>query len=128
MAELEISLEKVCWFIAHSREVQAKTAAAGPDSASNQSDDGFRETLEDRPGDFAGPQLESAFHDLDASERRDLLALFILGRGDAEDWASALESVREAAHAGLHRRLVEQPLLGDYLEEGLARIGRSCSE
>jgi hypothetical protein len=128
MAELEISLEKVCWFIAHSRELQAKTTAVAPDSASNQSDDGFLETLEDRPDDVAAPQLESALHELDASERRDLLALFILGRGDADDWASALESVREAAQAGLHRRLLEQPLLGDYLEEGLARMGRSCSE
>lgn len=80
------------------------------------------------PDDAIRRRLESALVDLEAAERRDLLALVILGRGDAADWEAARGEVREAAHAGLRRRLLEQRLLGDYLKEGLQRIDRSCSE
>jgi hypothetical protein len=128
MAELAIPVDKVCWLIVKTREFQAKVEPVEPDPGSNQSERGFREILEDYPDDPVAQQLQTAFRDLDLEERRDLLALLLLGRGDAEDWAEARGEVGEAAEAGLHHRLLEQPLLADYLEEGLSRIGRSCSE
>lgn len=128
MAELAIPLDKVCWLIVKAREFQAKVGPVEPDPGSNQSERGFREVLEDYPDDQAGRQIEAALHDLDVEERRDLLTLLLLGRGDADDWDGARAEIADAAEAGLHRRLLSQPLLGDYLEEGLARIGRSCSE
>lgn len=128
MAELAIAVDKVCWLIVKAREFQAKVAPVEPDPGSNPSERGFREVLEDYPNDPVGQELHAAFHDLDLAERRDLLALLLLGRGDADDWAAAREEVGDAAEAGLYRRLLEQPLLSDFLEEGLSRIGRSCSE
>ncbi|MCR4283373.1 MAG: DUF3775 domain-containing protein, partial [Bauldia sp.] len=60
----------------------------------------------------------------------DLVAIAWLGRGDytAADWASV-----RAEAAGAHNRntanyLLGMPLLGDYLEEGLTLLGRSCEE
>lgn len=128
MAELAIPIDKVCWLIVKAREFQAKVEPVEPDPGSNASDSGFREVIEDYPDDPVGRQIESALHDLDLEERRDLLALLLLGRGDADDLDAARGDVPEAAEAGLHRRLLAQPLLSDYLEEGLSRIGRSCAE
>lgn len=127
-AELSIALDKVCWLIAKAREFQAKVDVVEPDPGSNPTDSGFREILEDYEDDPTGQQIQAALADLDVEELRDLLALMLLGRGDADDWASARQEVREAAEAGVHRRLMSVPLLGDYLEEGLSRIGRYCTE
>lgn len=127
MAELAISMEKICWLIAKMREFQAKVDPVEPDPGSNPSDEDFREVLEDYSDDPVAQQITDALADLDVEERRDVLALLLLGRGDADDWAAARGEVLEAAEAGLHHRLLQTPLVADYWEEGLDRIGRSCS-
>ena len=57
------------------------------------------------------------------------MALAWIGRGtfDAKDWTEALRIAREQRNARTAEYLTGLPLLGDYLEEGLAAFGESCT-
>jgi len=128
---ITISPEKVCFVIVKAREFDAKDAVTEPDPGSNPSDDMDAAVLEDHKDDPVVEELTSFINSLSVDEQIDLVALTWLGRdGDYEapDWPE----VREEA-AGEHNErtatyLLGMPLLGDFLEEGLAMLGYSCEE
>ncbi len=129
--ELSVSLEKVCFVIAKAREFETKDVPNIPDEASNPSDDGMIEVLEDRPNEDAVLQeLRSIIGGMSEDEQIDLVALAWLGRGDtgAEGW----EELRSEAARAHNRRtaayLLAMPLLPTYLQDGLAELGLSCEE
>jgi hypothetical protein len=127
---LTISTEKVCFVIIKAREFDAKDEATEPDPGSNPSDDGNAAILEDHGDDPVVEELTSFVNSLSEDEQIDLVALTWLGRDDysAADWPT----VRAEAAAAHNRRtadyLLGTPLLADFLEEGLAVLGRSCKE
>jgi len=128
---LAISAEKVCFVIVKAREFDAKDIVTDPDDGSNPSDDNMIAVLEDHGDDPVAEELTSFISDLSEDEQVDLVTLAWLGRDDntLEDWSSLRE---EAARAHRERTahtanyLLGIPLLGDYLEEGLAMFGMSC--
>jgi hypothetical protein len=67
---------------------------------------------------------------LNDDETLDLVALTWIGRGDytRADWREAREQANEIPLADRPRYLLGTPLLGDYLEEGLAELGHSCED
>jgi hypothetical protein len=68
--------------------------------------------------------------EMDEDEKADLIGLVRLGRGDGTmaDW-SAMRSEGHREHAGrVAAYLMGEPLLSDYLEEGLSQFGFSCAE
>ena len=86
--------------------------------------------LEDHEDDPVVEELTCFIDGLSEDEQIDLVALAWLGRDDysASDWDTVRE---EAALAHNHRTasyLLGMPLLGDFLEEGLSMLGRSCEE
>jgi len=127
---LTISTEKVCFVIIKAREFDAKDEVTEPDPESNPSDDGNAAILEDHGDDPVVEELTSFVNSLSEDEQIDLVALTWLGRDDysAADWPT----VRAEAAAAHNRRtadyLLGTPLLADFLEEGLAVLGRSCKE
>jgi len=127
---LTISTEKVCFVIIKAREFDAKDEVTEPDPGSNPSDDGNAAILEDHGDDPVVEELTSFVNSLSEDEQIDLVALTWLGRDDysAADWPT----VRAEAAAAHNRRtadyLLGTPLLADFLEEGLAVLGRSCKE
>lgn len=126
--ELSISPEKVCYIIIKAREFDAKVEPVEPDPASNPTDDGEREILQDYAGDPTLAELSAAIDDLNNDEIVDLIALAWLGRGDfaREEWQEVKMLARERRRRRSSHYLVGMPALGDYLEEGLAALGYSC--
>ncbi len=128
--DLTISPETVCFLIVKAREFDVKDAASEPDPGSNPADDMDAAVLEDHEDDPVAEELISAIHDLSEDEQVDLVAIAWLGRGDAPvaDWNDLRTAAEEAHNKRTARYLIGMPQLGDYLEEGLALLGRSCQE
>jgi hypothetical protein len=127
---LAISSEKVCFIIVKARELDAKEEPSVSDPGSNPTDDKIVSVLEDRADDAVFEELTVFIDSLSVDEQVDLVALTWLGRGDytAEDWQAARRDAAAASNEKTANYLVGIPLLGDFLEEGLAIAGRSCEE
>jgi hypothetical protein len=130
MAELRISTETVCFIIAKARTLDVKVASSGLMSGSNPADDEERAILEDQPGDATEEELRRTLEALNGAEMADLIGLAWLGRGEetVEDWPDIMQRVTEEHPEHPIAWLMQLPLLGDYLEEGLAAFGLSCTD
>jgi hypothetical protein len=128
--ELGINSDKVCYVIAKARAFDAKEQVSDPDSGSNASDDGMTDVLEDLPDDVDATRVELVefIRSMDEDEQIALVALAWLGRGtyDLSDWREALNEARAQHNKRTAEYLMGLPLLGDYLEEGLAAFGLDC--
>ena len=130
--ELGINIDKVCHVIAKARQFDAKEGLSDPDSGSNASDDGMTDVLEDLPTGQDATRLEIVefIRALDEDEQFNLIALAWVGRGtyDLTEWDEALRVARSEHSKRVAEYLLTLPLLGDYLEEGLAAFGENCGE
>jgi hypothetical protein len=128
--ELSISAETVCFIIVKAREFDVKDVVTEPDPGSNPADDRDLEVLEDHPDDPAEQEIRGMIGSLSVDEQVELVALAWLGRGDydARDWTAARADAADAHPGKTADYLLGLPLLGDYLEEGLSMVGRSCEE
>jgi hypothetical protein len=127
MPDLAISTESVAFLIVKAREFDAKEANSDPDSGSNASDDNMIDVLEDNGCDPVASEIAGFFRALSDEEKIDLVALMRLGRGDAtiEEWDDLRREVADEPAQRTLRYLLGEPLLGDYLADGLAAFGRS---
>lgn len=127
---LNISPEKVCFIVIKAREFDAKDAVTEPDPGSNPSDDKDLAVLEDHSDDPVVEELTAFINALSEDEQVDLVALVWLGRDDytASDWPAVREEAARAHNERTAEYLLGTPMLGDFLEEGLALLGRSCEE
>jgi hypothetical protein len=119
---LDISTDKLAFIIERAREFDVKEGDSDPDSGSNPSDDGDADILEDQPGDATREELAAAIRALNEDERAELIALAWLGRGtyDLEEWSEAVSTARSEHGRRAAEYLIGLPLLGDYLEDGMA--------
>ena len=124
--ELTIDTSTVAWIILKARELDMKE----PASVDTDEDDGHNPlgVLEDRADDPTMVELRNWISDLDDDSQAELVALMWLGRGDDEDMGSFPDLVEEARGQQGHGRrtvgyLLGTPRLGDYLEEGLEKLG-----
>ena len=124
---LTIPLSTIGWIIIKAREFDGKNTDI--DSAMGDTDNPLG-ALEDRVDDPAEGELTSWISDLTDSQKYELVALFWLGRdnGDASDFPELLAQARGEQGKSTSRYLLGSPLLGDYLEEGLAKMGIDTSE
>jgi len=130
MPELSISAEKVGFIIDKAREFDGKEDVADSDSGSNPADDGMIDVLEDGPDDPVVEELTAFIGALSSDEQIDLVTLMRLGRGDGvlTDWDELRREAERGHNRHTARYLLGEPLLGDFLEEGLAAFGRSPDE
>jgi hypothetical protein len=130
MPDLAISADKVGFLIEKMREFDVKEANSDPDSGSNATDDHMIDVLEDDGRDPVVQEITGFINAMTEDEQIDLIALMRLGRGDGaiEEWA---ELRREAA-VGWDRRtaryLLGEPLVSEYLAEGLGAFGLSWAD
>jgi hypothetical protein len=130
MPELAISAEKVGFLIEKTREFDVKEGASDPDSGSNGADDNMVDVLADGGGDPVVREITGFINAMSEDEQVDLVALMRLGRGDGtiEEW----NDLRREAADGRNRRtasyLLGEPLVSDYLAEGLEEFGLSWSD
>jgi hypothetical protein len=122
--ELEIDLEKVGEIIQKARMFDVKEELSDPQSGSNATDDRMLDILEDTKDDATLPELLEMIRNLDEDEQIRLVALAWIGRGtyEAGEWQEALNQARAAHNTHTAEYLIGLPLLGDYLEGGLAAL------
>ena len=123
--ELEIDRSKVEEIIQKARMFDAKEELSDPQSGSNATDDDMRDILEDIADDPTYQELIEMIRNLDEDEQVRLVALAWVGRGTfaASEWKDAVRQAQAAHNNRTAEYLVGLPLLGDYLEEGLAAVG-----
>jgi len=126
---LTIPLSTIGWIIVKAREFDAKDAGTGAGDDGDDEDNPLG-VLEDRADDPTYDELTSWISDLTLTQKAELVALFWLGRddGDASDFPELVEEARGHQGDGTARYLLGSPMLGDYLEEGLERLGFDTAE
>lgn len=131
MPELTISPEKVTFVIEKAREFDVKEGASDPDSGSNAADDDMIDVLDDNGNDPVVRELSSFIRALNEDEQIDLVALMWLGRGEGtiDEWddlrGRAVEARGEYRNPRSEtvRYLLGEPMLGDFLADGLDEFG-----
>ena len=124
---LTIPLSTLGWIIVKARAFDAKDVDT--DDPGDDSDNPMG-VLEDRADDPTFDELTSWISDLNDFQKAELVAVFWLGRddGDASDFAGLLTEAQSQQGKSTARYLLGSPLLGDFLEEGLERLGIGASE
>ena len=127
---LTISPEKVCYIIVKAREYDAKIDPVGTDQGLGPADEEDRELLGAYSDDATYQELQGAIESLNEDELVELLALDWFGRsdGDKEMWGEYVTQARQGLNERTVTSLLGTPLLSDYLEEGLSRLGYSIEE
>lgn len=136
MPELAISAEKVAFIIEKAREFDVKDAASDSDSGSNPSDDDEIDVLEDADSDPVAAELAGFIRAMNEDEQLDLVTLMWIGRGDggADEWDDLRARAAEArAEYKAPRReavqyLLGEPMLGDFLADGMDELGIDWSD
>jgi hypothetical protein len=115
---LEISPEKVAHVIVKSREFDAKVAIWDEPSSESDTDDLGDAILEDRASDATRSEVADFIANLNEDW---------VGRGtySAEEFAEAVDMARAERTNPTEDYLLGIPLLADYLEEGLEKMGYS---
>ena len=127
MPELAISVDKVGFLIEKTREFDVKEAETDPDSGSNPTDDDMIDVLEDDGSDPVAQEISGFINAMTEDEQIDLIALMRLGRGDGsiEEWNDLRREAAEVRGRSTSRTLLGEPLVSDYLAEGLDAFGLS---
>jgi hypothetical protein len=122
---LDIPNDKLGFIILKAHEYDVKESDSDPDEGSNAIDDGYTDVLSDKNDDPVREELLGAIRDLSEEERVQLVALAWLGRGtyDLSEWRTALDTARSEHRKRTAEYLLDLPLLGDYLEDGLSMLG-----
>jgi hypothetical protein len=124
---VEISPAKVAHIIIRAREYDAKVAAWDESAASANAENEAQTILEDLGDDSLRAELAEFIAGLNDDEQASLVALTWIGRGtyDAEQWNEAVTTARSERVNPTADYLLGIPLLGDYLAEGLEKMGLS---
>ncbi|MFN3147036.1 MAG: DUF3775 domain-containing protein [Paracoccaceae bacterium] len=118
---LQISPRRVAHVIVRAREIDAKVARW--DSVGDTAD--ADTILESRRGDATEAELRAFIAQMNEDEKASLVAVMWIGRDtyDAEDLEEAMETARNEATTPTEDYLLGVPLLSDYLEAGLEKLG-----
>lgn len=121
---LTISGHTLAFIVAKARQFEAEAPAVDPASGSNPTDDGGVDVLEAADGNPTAAELRGALVDLNDDEKDELLALVLLGRGDftRDEWPAALAQARDERGRGDTVKLMEMPMLSEYIETALAEL------
>lgn len=125
----ELDPQKVCFLIVKLREfgIQAEPNLGG---GSDASDDKFVAVFDNEANPSVTQEAQGLIEAMNADERRELIALTLVGRGDysKEEWSDALSAAVSHPEPTTSDFLMQNPTVSDDLEEGLAVFGHSCSE
>lgn len=121
---MEIAPEKVAHVIIKAREYDAKVDAWNTDN--DEDDSGDDNSADQGMRDEIAGFIEA----LNDDEQAELVALCWVGRGtyEPEDFAEAVETAQNERVNSVASYLLGVPLLADYLEEGLERMGFSVED
>ena len=128
-ATLEIAPDKVAHVIVKAREYDAKVSS-WDDSKSADAEDDPASILEDYADDPTRAELAAFIDGLNEDEQIHLVALTWIGRGTyaPDELDEAVETARSERVSRTSKYLMGIPLLADYLEEGLEKLGISVED
>jgi hypothetical protein len=128
--QLDIAPEKVAHVIIKAREFDAKVGAWDASSEDGDADENPSAILEDLANDPTAAELIGFIDALNDDEQVNLVALAWEGRGtfEAEEFDEAVETARSEVTGSTAGYLLGLPLLSDYLEEGLEKLGYSAND
>ena len=123
---LDIAPEKVATVIVRAREIDAKVGSW--DDAGDEA--GAESILEQRSGDATEAELKAFIAELNVDEQVSLVALMWVGRGtyEADELETAKQTARDESVNATEDYLIGVPLLADYLEDGLDKLGISVED
>jgi len=123
---LDIAPEKVAHIIVLAREMDAKVPAWDAPGDEVDADS----VLEARSDDSLEAELKDFIADLNVDEQASLVALMWVGRGtyDADELEEAKATALAERVNPTQDYLVGVPMLADFLEEGLDRLGISVED
>ncbi len=123
---LNISPRKIAHIIVRAREINAKVARWDMPGDVADSDT----ILESRSSDATEHELRSFIRNLNDDEKVSLVATMWIGRDtfSADDLEEAKQTAREEATTPTENYLLGVPLLSDYLEDGLEKLGISSMD
>lgn len=118
---LQISPRRVAHIIIRAREIDAKVGTWDRIGDSVDADS----ILAARRGDATEAELRAFIKRLNEDEKASLVALMWIGREtfEAEELDEAIQTARDEATTPTESYLLGVPLLADYLEAGLEKLG-----
>jgi len=128
-----LSTRKVGYIILKAREWDAKTGAGhytDPGDFADYDNESILEDFSDTAEDATRAELSEFIAGLNDDEKVELVALVWVGRGtyDPADFDEAVSVARSENTTPTESYLLGIPLLPDYLEEGLSKMGISVDE
>lgn len=127
---IEIAPEKVAHVIIKAREYDAKVGAWNDTPEEGDAEEDPNSILEDFANDPTRAELAGFIGRLNYDEQANLVALAWIGRGtfEPEEFAEAVDTARAERINSTASYLLGMPMLADYLEEGLEKMGFSAED
>ena len=127
---IEIAPEKVAHVIIKAREYAAKVGAWNDTLEEGDAEEDPNAILEDFANDPTRAELSGFIDRMNYDEQANLVALMWVGRGtyEKEEFEEAVETARAERINATSNYLLGIPLLADYLEEGLEKLGYSVDD
>jgi hypothetical protein len=127
---IDIAPEKVAHVIIKAREYDAKVGAWNDNPQEGDAEEDPNAILEDFSNDPTRAELVAFIEGLNTDEQANLVALAWVGRGtfEKEEFDEAVDTARAERVNSTAAYLLGIPLLADYLEEGLEKMGYSVDE
>lgn len=124
MAALPFNDARIEALVLRFNAVMAKEAMDISDLGGNASDDEVVVTMQETKGDLSRTEIAQEIESMNDEQQDALIALFWIGRGDSEPEAwDQTKALARQQHEGLvSRYLLGQPLVGDFLTEGLEKM------
>lgn len=118
---ISISVSKVAHVAVRAREIDAKVGRWDSPGDTADSDS----ILESRRGDATESELRAFIEGLNEDEQAELVAVAWIGRGtyEPEEIQEAIQTALEEASTPTADYLLGIPLLADYLDDGLEKLG-----
>jgi hypothetical protein len=127
---IDIAPEKVAHVIIKAREYDAKVGAWNDNTEEGDAGEDPNSILEGFANDPTRAEVAGFIEALNDDEQANLVAIAWIGRGtfEKEEIAEAVETARSERVNATAAYLLGLPLLADYLEEGLEKLGFSVDD
>lgn len=127
---IEIDPATVYFIVLKAREYDEKDELGEPDPDEDPAEEAITRGMRYYNDDPGAQEIKDAIDSLNDDHQAELVAMMWIGRGDytAGDWAEATRTARERHTGPTADYLLGEPMLGDYLEEGLAQLGYSIED
>ncbi len=124
MAALPFNDTRIEELVLRFNAVMAKEGTDISDLGGNAMDDQVTVTLQETEGDLSRNEITQEIESMNDEQQDALVALFWIGRGDAEPaaWEQTKALARQQHEGLVSRYLLGRPMVGEYLTEGLEKM------